>query len=102
MKLYALIHPFGGNMENYYKGRELCSQIRQKHPDIAVIYILDTIVYEDKTTYHSTINSWCEEIVSRCDGIIVPDGWENSDGCRVEVEAAEARCKEILIAKNLI
>lgn len=102
MKMYALIHPFGGDIHKYHAGREIAMDIRRKHPEMVVMYVLDNIVYENTNTPHSVINTWCAEIVSRCDGIIVPDGWENSEGCQYEVEAAERYGKEILHVHELI
>lgn len=102
MKTYVLIHPFGGNYNDFNKGRELCVELRKKHPDMFIIYGLDNLVYANETTPHSVIDKWSEELVSRCDGIIVPIGWENSEGCQYEVAAAEAKGKEILTVKELM
>lgn len=102
MKSYILIHPFGGDIAKLEHGRELCVKLRLKHPEIAILYPLDTIYYMDKDIRHSAINEWCAEWVKRSDGIIFPKDAMESDGCRHEIAAAEAAGKETIPVEVLL
>lgn len=95
MKSYIFIHPFGGDMNNLERGRSIAHDLRKAHPEVAIAYPLDMIYMCDKTFNHDDINKWCAEWVRRSDGIIFPPNAMESDGCRQEIDAAEASGKEI-------
>lgn len=102
MKLYAFIHPFGGNVLNLDKMRVRLQNLREAHPEMAIFAPLDSVFYQDTLTAHTIINEWCKTFIERCDGVIYPPEAMNSDGCRVELERAESLGKEIVPLNQLI
>lgn len=84
-ELYYFAHPYSENPDaNYLLALSrtsllLRSGIKVISPIVLSHYMADSLTYSE----------WLEfdiEIMKRCDGIIVPDGWEQSGGCVFEID----------------
>lgn len=100
--LISLVHPYGGSMENLESARALISALRSASKEYVFILPLDTMYYANLTHSRTEITEWCVNIMEHCDGIIVPCDWEDSPGCRAEVEAATNAGKLVLFVHDIL
>ena len=103
MKLYYVAHPLfstGDAEENMVNANGLTSELQQLWQDVTFITPLDTIkpLVDDEfrsEEHYCKELAHCFNLLSRCDGIILAHGWENSSGCKAEYAFAEYLGKEI-------
>jgi hypothetical protein len=72
MGVFPIKEPFGSDTHNIF---------------LSPIHILGHLY--DKVDYDTGI-SWCIDLLSGCDAIIMCNGWENSTGCNLELAYAKA------------
>lgn len=92
MKVVYVAHPFTGNEEeNRDDAREIVAGLYGSNPDADTVYInpLDNFAAADfaGVGYEKAMKC-CLELVARADAVLVCPGWEESKGCRMEVEHA--------------
>lgn len=90
IKLIYLAHPYGGKDENI--------QSAKKIHELLGGHIFNPVMYYPmlKELYpESVIMELCLDMLSRCDELVVCEGWENSLGCQMEIEHAKALNKSI-------
>lgn len=100
--LIAVVHPYGGSSQNLESARALVSALRTASNEYVFILPLDTMYYANMTHSRTEITEWCVNIMEHCDGIIVPVGWEESPGCRAEVETATNAGKLVLFVGDFL
>ena len=90
MEMIYLSHPYTGNeKENRAKVRRIAASLAEEYPDTLFMNPLDAMRHaaEAGLDYETTIGQ-CIELMRRCDGVILLDGWRGSVGCRKEFRAA--------------
>ena len=89
MRLMYIVHPFGGQYRNYLKINTIINMLNSHYKGKYVFLNPVQIfagLYGDCTLEEDLDR--CFEILERCDGIILCDGWENSAGCMAEYRYA--------------
>jgi hypothetical protein len=93
-KIYYLCHPCttGGRTiaENKEREEVLFNRIREANPGIRIIRPLQII---PETMNHVEAMIRCFYMLDAADTIILPMGWEKSNGCSMESERAKKKGK---------
>lgn len=83
MKMLYVAHPFSGDeTSNYQDAERQRAELQEKYPDICFINPLS--MFGGAETDYCLSLSLAFEVLSRCDGIILSVGWEDSGGCKAE------------------
>lgn len=87
-----LSHPFTGHeVTNRLRARSLAAYISQSVSDIYILNPLDALQYMEQTeTEYFRILQICKELMWQCDVVYLAGGWQESNGCRMEKQYAEA------------
>jgi len=89
-KVVYVAHPFSGKKENIDKVEKLIIEMVRQYPDFAFYSPLHAMgFYYFEKPYEEGMKD-CLEILSRCDELWLCKGWENSRGCNMEKDFAEA------------
>lgn len=88
MKLIYLAHPYGGSVENGIEAVLLEYRMMSKHHGKHIFNAVRYFSYFAGFLPESEIMRNCLDMVSRCDELWAAPGWENSPGCRAEIEEA--------------
>lgn len=95
MLLYYISHPFTGNpVENLRKAKEIKNKLQTVYPDVCFLSPLDEFGAYSDLPYPKVL-ALCLELLSRCDGIVLCEGWEKSKGCNAEYAFAIQQGLEI-------
>ena len=89
MKKIYIVHPFQGKEENRKKIDSICKAVASMgylpiSPVHAFSFLDDNIPEEREKALR-----FCKELVKNCDQAWCFGGWENSEGCKIETQAAE-------------
>lgn len=88
MKTIYISHPYGGDFMNEIKADTVRKELKRKYPDVCFVNPLG-MFGDEKTDYIEALSD-ALELLSRCDGMVSCDGWEDSVGCKAEI----AFCKQ--------
>ena len=102
MELVYIAHPFTGDEEsNIKKAKAIRACLQAKYPDKVFITPLGFFGDADnKTVNYCQELSQCLELLSRCDTLLVCNGWEDSNGCRAETAFALQQGKRIIYGEE--
>jgi len=89
MKRVYIIHPFQGKEENRKKIDRICRAVANMgflpvSPVHAFGFLRDEVPEERKLAL-----KLCQELIKGCDQVWVFGDWEKSEGCKIELRAAE-------------
>ena len=89
MKKVYIIHPFQGKEENLEKIGQICRAIANMGflpvSPVHVFSFLDDSIPEER----KQALKLCQELVKVCDQAWLFGDWEKSEGCKIEIQAAE-------------
>ncbi|MPM33543.1 hypothetical protein SDC9_80119 [bioreactor metagenome] len=90
MKLIYVAHPYQGMKENEEKADKIIKELYKRYPEHSFVSPIHGIRcgYDDVTISEGL--SYCLKLLSKCDGIILCNGWENSVGCTAEAALANS------------
>ena len=88
MKLIYLAHPYGGQERNYAKAKIMGSRLERANPGVHIFNAVPYFRYFTDYLEESEIMKMCLDMVARCDELWAAPGWENSPGCRAEIQEA--------------
>ena len=85
-KLIYISHPYQMKEENKQKVEEIVRKLAKKHPENTYLSPIHAVgfMYDD-FDYDTGLNM-CLEILKRCDIMYVYGDWEDSRGCKAEIE----------------
>ena len=95
MKLIYLAHTYGGSAHNYFKACKLETKLIDEHPTAHIFNAVKYFNYFKNTLEEKDILKMCLDMVSRCNELWVAPGWEDSQGCKAEIEEATLNCMKI-------
>ena len=89
MKRVYIIHPFQGKEENRKKIDQICRAVANMgflpiSPVHAFGFLKDEVPEERELAL-----KLCQELIKGCDQAWVFEGWQKSEGCKIEIQAAE-------------
>ena len=89
MKKVYIIHPFQGKEENRKKIDQICRAVANMgflpvSPVRAFGFLRDEVPEERKLAL-----KLCQELIKGCDQAWLFGDWEKSEGCNIEIQAAE-------------
>ncbi len=102
-KIFYLCHPYTGNIsKNVYESIVKTNKLL----DLGY-FIFNPILHSHflHAKNPRTDSFWYDfdlKILECLDGIILPEGWERSKGCRIEREFAESKNMEILMYEDIV
>jgi len=110
METFYISHPFSGNIEdNVEHSIEIQKQLIEKHSEHCFV---NPLVMFDGTEMADDCQvspqEYCPslaytlEVLSRCDCLVLCDGWENSSGCKAEYAFALQQGIPILYLDSLL
>ncbi len=91
MKAFYISHPYTGDEDmNRVKSIYIAAKLAEKYPKILFVNPLSAM-YHTMTAEldYDAIMRQCEELLGRCDGVIMTGNWQESKGCRQEFEFAQ-------------
>ena len=90
MKLIYVAHPYQGMKENEEKADKIIKELYKRYPEHSFVSPIHGIRcgYDDVTISDGL--SYCLKLLSKCDEIILCNGWENSVGCTAEAALANS------------
>lgn len=91
MQVFYISHPYTGDMvKNLRKAKEIKHKLQTMYPDICFVSPLDEFGEYVELSYPKVL-ALCLELLSRCDGIVLCEGWVESKGCNAEYAFALQR-----------
>ena len=88
MKMMYISHPFTGNEAmNRINATRVKKTLQLTYSNICFVNPIDEFGDNENLKYCAAL-SLAMELLSRCDGVIFCQGWENSVGCRAEMAFA--------------
>lgn len=95
MKMFYIAHPFTGDeAKNRFKVKKIKKILQSGYPQYCFVSPIDEFG-EYNLLHYSDVLALCFELLSRSDGIVLCDGWENSKGCVSELAYAKQNEMEI-------
>ena len=88
MKLVYLAHPFLGNPENVADAQKIALALLRKYPDVSFYSPLHATGFFYFEMPYERGMAHCFEALRRCDELWLCRGWEESRGCKMEVDYA--------------
>lgn len=91
LKKVYISHPFGNSPErNMEEVNDICRRISFLMPDVVPVSPLNMFSFlnDSNSNERKKALEYCLEILKVCDEVWVFGDWEESEGCRLEVEAA--------------
>ncbi|SEA49865.1 protein of unknown function [Eubacterium aggregans] len=101
-KMYYICHPlttYGDEDINRLMEQDLVKEILDIQPGVGLVRPFE-ILPEDVD--ESEAMGVCLKLLKMCDGIILMQNWERSEGCREEVVQAVRDEQEILVFENIV
>ena len=90
MQLVYVAHPYINDPEgNMKKIKKVMRWLRKQFPQICFISPLHNFSYAQDDDEEEEILSSCLELLSRCDYLYMFGDYENSTGCKKEIELAQ-------------
>jgi hypothetical protein len=89
MKLVYIAHPFLGKPENVEDAQNIILKLLHKYPDISFYSPLHATGFFYFEIPYAQGMQHCFEALKRCDEIWLCHGWEESRGCKMEVDFAK-------------
>ncbi len=83
MKVY-IAHPYGGKEENKLKVESIIKDLVSQYDNVIFISPIHLFGYLYNEVSYSQGMEWCLNILNECDEIWLCNGWEDSQGCRME------------------
>lgn len=85
-KAIYISHPYGGESANKAKIEQIISFLTKKFPDFLFLSPVNTFGFlYNQLTYSDGI-ARCLWLLTKCDGMIVLGDYEQSKGCKIEIE----------------
>ena len=90
MKLVYLAHPYGGNVTNVYKSKILANYLNYNkiYPGVNIFNAVAYFFEYAQLKTEVEIMAMCIDMLGRCDELWLAPGWEDSPGCKAEIEHA--------------
>jgi hypothetical protein len=95
-------HPYRGKIENTHKVGIICREIA-KIPYLLPISPIHALSFYDERIWPEERESalkLCRELVKKCDLLLLCRGWEESEGCRMELKVAKESGVPIIELKD--
>lgn len=90
MDMVYISHPYTGNeAENSRDAERIRAMLQKKHPETC--YVMPIGMFGAEGMGYCQILACCLELEKRCDKVLFCSGWEESAGCRAEMEFALQR-----------
>jgi hypothetical protein len=90
MKRIYVAHPYGGKEENKAKVETLIREMVKVSPNTLYISPIHALGYLYNDVSYKRGMMYCFELLRLCDELLLCEGWENSQGCNMEKDFAEA------------
>ncbi|MGL4368742.1 MAG: DUF4406 domain-containing protein [Spirochaetota bacterium] len=90
MKLVYLAHPFLGIPENVEDAQNIILKLLHKYPDVSFYSPLHATGFFYFNMSYAQGMQHCFEALRRCDELWLCRGWEESRGCKMEVDYARS------------
>lgn len=88
MKMVYIAHPFEGKPENVAKVEAIILKLLHKYPDCTYYSPLHATGFFYHEFPYEVGMEHCYEALRRCDELWICKGWEESRGCKLEVDYA--------------
>ena len=88
MKLIYLAHPYGGKIENELKSITAEYQLIEQHPSDHIFNAVRYFKTYERVLSEPEIMDMCLDMLGRCDELWLSPGWQDSPGCKAELEHA--------------
>ena len=89
MKRVYIAHPFQGKEENKVKIVEMCKAVANMgYLPVSPVHAF-SFLDDNKPAERKLALKLCQELVKVCDQLWVFGEWENSEGCKMEVQTAK-------------
>lgn len=89
--LYYVAHPFGNDDSNRVKVEEIIKELMELRPTWNFFSPIHASGFQYALIPYIEGMNWCLNMLSRCDALILCEGWENSKGCCMEYACAIAK-----------
>ena len=89
MKMVYVAHPYSGKPENKQDCESILQQLQHDYPGYVFVAGVTSINCDYNTTPYHVGLALCLELLSRCEGIIMTNGFEDSKGCMAEMAVAK-------------
>ena len=89
MKMAYVAHPFLGKPENVADAERIILKLLKLYPDVVFLSPLHATGFYYFALSYELGMEHCFEMLKRCDELWLCDGWEDSRGCKFEVEFAK-------------
>ena len=87
--LIYISHAYSAKEENKIEVEQIVRQLLKDHPQHTFISPIHTFGYLYKDVEYAIGLQMCLDLLVVCDYMIVYGDWENSKGCKQEIEYAE-------------
>lgn len=87
--LTYISHPYGGKEENKQEVEEIVRQLAKEHPEHTFLSPIHAVGFMYNDFDYDTGLNMCLELLKRCDMMYVYGDWQNSVGCKAEIEFCE-------------
>ncbi len=95
MRSAYICHPLRGKtgshdevQRNFVKVDRICKQIASDYPDVLVLSPLHAFGFYDPHGCQEQVLGQCVALLEKCDELWVFGEWQESRGCRMEIEHA--------------
>ena len=85
-KVIYISHPYSGLKENEEKVAEIINQLTKEYPTYLFISPIHAFSYAYHAVDYQKGIDMCLWLLDRCDEMWVYGNWENSKGCKMEIE----------------
>lgn len=89
MKLIYVAHPYGGDLEKRKACARIIDSMQERFPKLVFVAGVTSINCDYNITPYHVGLALCLELLSRCEGIIMTNGFEDSKGCMAEMAVAK-------------
>lgn len=89
MKKVYIAHPYSGKRRNKKKVEKIIKRLFKENPDMLYISPIHTFgfIYFDVEYYYGL--TYCLKLLESCDELWLCEGWEKSEGCKIEHDYAK-------------
>lgn len=84
-------HPYQNKKENKIKIENIIKELVKEHPEHTFISPVHTFGFMYEDVEYEVGLGMCLKLLNRCDYMLVFGDWENSRGCKAEIEYARVR-----------
>ena len=89
MKKVYIAHPLRGDVAgNMAKATQICQELHQQG-EVLPVSPLHAFSFVDPTGPQEVVLAYCRSLLLACDELWVHGNWQESEGCRMEVDIAQ-------------